>query len=101
MSGGFLKELRWERVPDGARRSRSTGTPGYDHDLLRDRSGNLLGPTESCPADMDGALRSHGRATGRADFRQQAAEALIDAAISALTLTSREPSSAEIAASTG
>ena len=59
-SGGFYKELHWERVPDGAQRSRSTGMPGYERDLLRDRSGNLLGRTESCPADMDEALRSHG-----------------------------------------
>ena len=71
-------------MPDGARRSRSTGTPGHERVLLRDRSGNLLGRTESRPANMDEALRSHGRATGRADFRQQAAEAVIDAAISAL-----------------
>jgi len=84
-SGGFHEELRWERVPDGAQRSRSTGTPGYERDLLRDRSGNLLGPTESRPATMEEALRSHGRPTARADVRQQAAEAVIDAAISALS----------------
>ncbi|MBC7594286.1 MAG: hypothetical protein H7288_10150, partial [Kineosporiaceae bacterium] len=84
-SGGFHEELRWERVPDGARRSRSMRTPGYERDLLRDGSGNLLGPTESRPASIDEALRSHDRPTGRADFRQQAAEAVIDGAITALT----------------
>lgn len=84
-AGGFHEELRWEKVPDGAQRSRSTQTPGYERDLLRDRSGNLLGPTESRPANMDELLHSHGKATARPDFRQQAAEAVIDAAITALT----------------
>lgn len=84
-SGKFHEELRWERVPDGAQRSRSTGTPGYERDLLRDRAGKLLGPTESRPANIDDVLRSRGGATSRTDFRQQAAEAVIDAAITALT----------------
>lgn len=83
-SGGFHEELRWERVPDGAQRSRSLGTPGYERDLLRDRAGKLLGPTESRAANMDEVLQSRGP-TARADFRQQAAEAVIDAAITALT----------------
>jgi hypothetical protein len=84
-SGGFHEELRWEKLPDGAQRSRSTQTPGYDRDLLRNRSGNLLGPTESRPASMDEVLHSHRQATARPDFRQQAAEAVIDAAITVLT----------------
>jgi hypothetical protein len=84
-NGGFHEELRWEKVPDGAQRSRSTQTPGYERDLLRDRSGNLLGPTESRPANLEEALRSRGQAAPRADLRQQVAEAAIDAAITALT----------------
>src|SRR4051794_10576722 len=82
-SGGFHEELRWQKVPDGAQRSRSTQTPGYERDLLRDSG--LLGPSESRPANIDEVLRSHGQATSRPDFRQQAAEAVIDAAITALT----------------
>lgn len=84
-SGGFHEELRWERVPDGAQRSRSRGTPGYERDLLRDRSGNLLGPTGSRPANMDEAIRSHRGVPAGGDFRQQVAEAVIEAAITTLT----------------
>ena len=81
---GFHEELRWEKVPDGAQRSRSTATPGYERDLLRDRSGKLLGPTESRPASVDD-LHPRSRATAGSDFRQQAAEAVLDAAITVLT----------------
>lgn len=82
---GFHEELRWQKVPNGAQRSRSTGTPGYERDLLRDRSRTMLGPTESRPATAEEVLRSHGRPTAGSDFRQQAAEALVDAAITAVT----------------
>ena len=82
---GFHEELRWVRVPEGAQRSRSRGTPGYDRDLLRDQSRNLLGPTESRPADRQKALRSHGRVTPPADLRQQAVDVVIDTAIATLT----------------
>ena len=46
-------ELRLQKMPKGAHRSRSRGTPGTDRDLLRDGSNKLLGPTESRPVDMD------------------------------------------------
>ncbi len=76
------EELRWVIVPEGARRSRSTGTPGYERDLIRDASGNLLGPTESRPADLGHAadVRPAGPTLG-----QQAAGAAAEAVMTALT----------------
>lgn len=48
----FDEELRWVKIPKGAKRSASHGTPGYERDLLRDGETNdLLGPSESRPAD--------------------------------------------------
>lgn len=46
-------ELRLVRRPEGSHRSKSTGTPGAERDLLRDKSGALLGPTESFPVDLN------------------------------------------------
>ena len=66
-------------VQEGAQRSRSTCTPGYERDLLREGgTKNLLGPTESRPADLNALRRARGGATARMDVRQQAADALID-----------------------
>lgn len=48
------EELRWVRRRDGSHRSSSRSTPGYERDLLReDGTEDLLGPTESRPADLD------------------------------------------------
>lgn len=61
-------ELRKVRKRQGAQRSRSSGTPGAERDLWRDKeTGSLLGPTESIPVDED-ELRSiyGGGTTGRA-----------------------------------
>ena len=46
-------ELRLVRRPEGSRRSKSTGSPGAERDLLRDSTGALLGPTESWAVDTD------------------------------------------------
>lgn len=58
------EELRWVRLRAGTHRSGSRATPGYDRDLLReDDSENLLGPTESRPADIDEIVRSSSSAS--------------------------------------
>ena len=40
-------EQRYQRVPEGQHRSRSTDTPGADRDLLFDSDGRMKGPPES------------------------------------------------------
>lgn len=53
------EELRWVRRREGTHRSSSKATPGYERDLLReDGTEQLLGPTESRPADIDQIVRS-------------------------------------------
>lgn len=53
------EELRWVRRREGTHRSESRATRGYERDLLRDDdTRNLLGPTESRPADIDEIVRS-------------------------------------------
>ena len=55
------EELRWVRRREGTHRSESRATRGYERDLLRDDdTKNLLGPTESRPADIDEIVRSRG-----------------------------------------
>lgn len=79
------EELRWVRRREGAHRSSSRATPGYERDLLRqDDSENLLGPTESRPADIDEIVRSHmppasPRATAGQEFGRQIGDAIMDA----------------------
>lgn len=54
------EELRYVRRREGTHRSSSRETPGYERDLLReDDTENLLGPTESRPANIDDIIRSH------------------------------------------
>lgn len=54
------EELRWVRRREGTHRAGSRETPGYDRDLLRENgTENLLGPTESRPANIDEIIRSH------------------------------------------
>lgn len=54
------EELRWQKRPEGTHRSGSRETPGYDRDLLRENdTGNLLGPTESRPANIDEIIQAH------------------------------------------
>lgn len=54
------EELRWTRLREGTHRASSRETPGYDRDLLRENgTNNLLGPTESRPANIDEIIRSH------------------------------------------
>lgn len=54
------EELRYVRRREGTHRSSSRETPGYERDLLRENdTENLLGPTESRPANIDEIIRSH------------------------------------------
>lgn len=53
------EELRLVRRREGTYRPASRENPGYDRDLLRDNDGNLLGPTESRPVNIDEFVRSH------------------------------------------
>lgn len=77
------EELRWVLMPDGAHRSRSRGTPGYERDLLREGDSKiLLGPTESRPADPDELFRSRtpkARPAAGSEFGQQLGNAIGDA----------------------
>lgn len=58
---GYEEELRVVRSPKGTHRSRSTGTPGYERDLLRDKeTKGLKGPSESRSADQDDIERFYG-----------------------------------------
>lgn len=76
------EELRWVRRREGTRRSGSKETAGYDRDLLRDNgTGNLLGPTESRPANIDEIIRSHTSALpSRPTARQVILEVIMEAA---------------------
>lgn len=82
-------ELRLVRRPEGSRRSKSTGTPGAERDLLRDSSGALLGPTESFPVDTEELRRvlARGEPTrpvqhsqGRSPAKQMAVDMATDVA---------------------
>ncbi|MEA5456732.1 hypothetical protein SPF06_18570 [Sinomonas sp. JGH33] len=79
------EELRWVRRREGTHRPGSRETPGYDRDLLReDDTENLLGPTESRPADIDEIVRSHApavppRPTAAQELRYQLGDAIMDA----------------------
>lgn len=66
-------ELRLVRRPEGSRRSKSTGTPGAERDLLRDSTGALLGPTESFPVNTDDLKKALARSdpTRRGTHRQE------------------------------
>lgn len=81
--GEEFEELRWQKVPRGTRRSASNGTAGYDRDLLRENgTGNLLGPTESRPANIDDIIRS--RTPAAPTMGQQIAGEIAIACIEAL-----------------
>lgn len=79
------EELRWVRRREGTHRSSSRATPGYERDLLReDDSENLLGPTESRPADIDEIVRSRrpaapSRPTPGQELRYQLGDVIMDA----------------------
>ncbi|TPW78388.1 hypothetical protein [Schumannella sp. 10F1B-5-1] len=83
MQGGADEELRWVKKPEGAYRSRSNRTAGYETELIRDSEGRLLGPSESRAAIFDEVSEPGKRHTARPDPRQQVAEAMLDAAIAA------------------
>ena len=53
------EELRLVRRRAGTHRPVSKENPGYERDLLRDKDGNLLGPTESRPANIDEIILTH------------------------------------------
>ena len=79
------EELRWVRRREGTHRSESRATRGYERDLLRDDdTKNLLGPTESRPADIDEIVRSRGpvapaRPSPGQEFRYQVGDAIMEA----------------------
>ncbi|AQP44935.1 hypothetical protein RPIT_09160 [Tessaracoccus flavus] len=79
------EELRWVRRREGTHRSESRATRGYERDLLRDDdTRNLLGPTESRPADIDEIVRSRGpvgpaRPSPGQEFRYQVGDAIMEA----------------------
>lgn len=82
-------ELRLVRRPEGSRRSKSTGTPGAERDLLRDSRGALLGPTESFPVDTDELRKTLARSEptrrgpdsqGRSPGKQMAVDIATDVA---------------------
>lgn len=79
------EELRWVRRREGAHRSSSRATAGYERDLLReDNTENLLGPTESRPADIGEIVRSHRPAPTRPTPGQEFGYQLVDAIMEAL-----------------
>lgn len=82
-------ELRLVRRPEGSRRSKSTGTPGAERDLLRGSDGALLGPTESFPVDNDELRKALARSEptrrefdvqGRSPGKQMAVDIATDVA---------------------
>lgn len=79
------EELRWVRRHERTHRSGSRANPGYERDLLReDDTENLLGPTESRPADIDEIVRSRRPPTPPQpilgeEFRYQLGDAIMDA----------------------
>jgi len=79
------EELRWVRRREGAHRSSSRATPGYERDLLReDNTEDLLGPTESRPADIDEIVRSRSPQgpslpTPGQQFRSRLGDAIMEA----------------------
>ena len=86
-------ELRLVRRPEGSRRSKSTGTPGAERDLLRDSTGALLGPTESFPVDTDELRKAFARSEpmrrgthsqGRSPGKQMAVDVATDVAYVAI-----------------
>ena len=75
------EELRVVRRREGTHRPASKENPGYDRDLLRDNDGNLLGPTESRPVNIEEIIRSHGphRPTAAEQFATQLVSDIMDA----------------------
>lgn len=96
-SRAYEEELRWVRREKGTRRSKSRDTPGYDRELLRDGdTGELRGPSESRPADINDIVRTYGpaeptRSTEVETFPEMLARIAIEAVAESIRELASDP----------